>query len=555
MDVFNDYEMLYNASVDHVGNDSANTTSSHDTAVGATIISPITMFLAGVIGNLLALVVLYRTKTEIRRMMFYTLVAGLAITDLAGIILTSPVTISAYINQRRMPGGDGLCTFNAFIMVCFGLSTPLIVCAMAVERFLAIKCTYFYSKHCTPNNARITIVLLWMFVFLFGALPLFGFGQYSLQYPHTWCFLNFRTPHPVNAAYGYMYAGVNLCIVVLMTVCNVVVMLSLLRVRYLRREQGRNSLSGNLLQDSVDESRMLRARARKQKQHDVEMQMVVLMCVITTTFAVCWAPLMIYITITLATGASNPVFGLVAVRLASLNQTLDPWLYILLRKAFLKRIKCKVQKFFCPVAPVKEFSECKCREYVHVRNQLFHRNVYVGNKSDPQDQSSSQNTRRSPCQPFQENQQVSLPDVMKDTDTGKAESLPDVTKPRSSEVNNAFNMSSSSDVDVVESPDGIYVDIFKLVPPIIVNPDDQSSGRTSEECFKTDETSGVVQSGNGGTGVVIKNMAFVESSTSGVFSLTRSGQNETVGEVTQHSDITPVNPVTKLTTRRTKSYT
>ena len=296
MNFYYDYETLHNTSTNVVGNHSTNKTASHDTAVGATIISPITMFLAGVIGNLLALVVLYRTKTEIRRMMFYTLVAGLAITDLAGIILTSPITISAYINQRQMPGGDGLCTFNAFIMVCFGLSTPLIVCAMAIERFLAIRYTYFYSKHCTPNNAKITIVLLWVFVFLFGALPLLGFGQYSLQYPHTWCFLNFRTSDPVNAAYGYMYAGVNLSIVVLMTVCNVFVMLSLLRVRYLRREQGRNSLSGTLLQDSVDETRMLRARARKQKQHDVEMQMVVLMCVITTTFAVCWAPLMVSLT-------------------------------------------------------------------------------------------------------------------------------------------------------------------------------------------------------------------------------------------------------------------
>ena len=234
------------------------------------------------------------------------------------------------------------------------------------------------------------------------------------------------------------------------------------------------------------------------------------------------------------------MFGLVAVRLASLNQTLDPWLYILLRKAFLKRIKCKLQKFFCPVTPVKELSECKYREYVHVRNQLFHRNVYVGNKSDPQDQSSSLNSHRTQVRAIPEDQQLSLPDVMKDTDTRKAESLPDVTKPpKCSELNSAFNM-SCSDADVAESPDGIYVDIFRLVPPIIVSSDDQKTGGTSEECSGIQETSGVVTSGDGGNDVILK-QASMDSTTSGVFSLTKSGHNE----MTHHSDITPVKPVNK----------
>jgi hypothetical protein len=41
---------------------------------------------------------------------------------------------------------------------------------------------------------------------------------------------------------------------------------------------------------------------------------------------------------TQATGVENVLIDLAAVRLASLNQTLDPWLYILLRRSTCSRI-------------------------------------------------------------------------------------------------------------------------------------------------------------------------------------------------------------------------
>lgn len=91
-----------------------------------------------------------------------------------------------------MPGGEHLCRFNGFIMICFGLSTPLIVSAMSIERFLFVKYTFFYTKHCAPGVARLVIVAIWAFVLFFGLLPMFGFGNYVLQYPRTWCFLDFR---------------------------------------------------------------------------------------------------------------------------------------------------------------------------------------------------------------------------------------------------------------------------------------------------------------------------------------------------------------------------
>lgn len=260
---------------------------------GATIVSPVVMFLTGLIGNTLALIVLYRTKTEIRRTMFYTLVAGLAWTDITGQVLTSPISIYTYINGLSWAGGEKLCKFNGFIMGCFGLSTPCIVCAMAVERFLALKCPFFYSKYCNRSMARRTIVLLWGVVLMVSIMPLMGFGRYSLQYPGTWCFLDFHTTDPVLSSYGYLYAGLNLVIIVIMTGCNVFVGATLLKVRFMKHYPLSYNCDHCQLSTEGYEVCSSPLPLKRKQQHAVQMQMIWLMCAITTVFAVCWAPLMV----------------------------------------------------------------------------------------------------------------------------------------------------------------------------------------------------------------------------------------------------------------------
>ncbi|KAK7100617.1 uncharacterized protein [Littorina saxatilis] len=382
-----------------------NVTDSSGSVTGASIASPIVMFLAGIVGNVLALVVLHRTKTEIRSMMFYTLVAALTWNDLVGILLTSPVPLATYINNRQMPAVDKLCRFHAFIMVCFGLSTPLIVCTMAIERSLALKCTYFYSKYCTPSSARILVVALWAFVLVFGALPLFGVGSYSLQYPCTWCFLDFRSIQPLDMSYAYVYAILNLVVVVVMIFCNALVMTTLCRVRKSRRKLSNASLNSTLLNyyaDAVEE----KARApRRRPQRDVELQMIWLVCAITTIFSVCWVPLMAYILFCLHSPQNhNPVFGLVAVRLASLNQTLNPWIYVILRKSLLARIRrlcctclddpdtLQIPRRRAPPNYPNPYRQGQGQgqgqpkgrhhNYVHVGHQLCPSSQFVGQKND-----------------------------------------------------------------------------------------------------------------------------------------------------------------------------
>jgi hypothetical protein len=65
-------------------------------------------------------------------------------------------------------------------------------------------------------------------------------------------------------------------------------MFILIRVRYIKKLTLKEH--GNL-EPILYEHSKTRKKIRKQK--DIEKQMIVLMCVITTVFAICWAPLMV----------------------------------------------------------------------------------------------------------------------------------------------------------------------------------------------------------------------------------------------------------------------
>ncbi|KAH3696834.1 prostaglandin E2 receptor EP4 subtype-like isoform X1 [Dreissena polymorpha] len=193
------------------------------------------MFLAGVGGNILALVILYRRRNDVRTIKFYHLIKGLVWTDLLGILFTTPSVLASYFNHRQWVGGDVHCRLHGLVMACFGMATPFIICAMAFERFLALKCVFFYSSRCTSGIAKGCILAVWIFVFAYCILPFIGFGKFEKQYPGTWCFFDFHSSKIDEKVYGYIYASINLLLILLMITCNAHVVYTLARTRFKRR--------------------------------------------------------------------------------------------------------------------------------------------------------------------------------------------------------------------------------------------------------------------------------------------------------------------------------
>ena len=249
------------------------------------LVTSATMFAVGVLGNVIAIVVLCISKKEQKETIFYTLVCGMAVTDLLGTCFTSPVVIATYV-AGRWPGGVLLCDYFSFSMLFFGSAGMSIMCAMAVERYLAISHAYFYSQHIDRSMARLALIAIYLANIALCVMPSFGFGRHVRHFPGTWCFLDWRAADPLGASYSFLYGGVMLVLIAVTVLCNYAVCRSLVGMnqRYTRTVRAEASGRGG-------------ARRRFPRMPSVttaaEMQMLWLLILMTIVFLVCSIPFVV----------------------------------------------------------------------------------------------------------------------------------------------------------------------------------------------------------------------------------------------------------------------
>ncbi|XP_051554746.1 prostaglandin E receptor 4 (subtype EP4) c [Myxocyprinus asiaticus] len=309
------------------------------------LITSATMFGVGVLGNLVAIVVLCISKKEQKETTFYTLVCGMAITDLLGTCFTSPVVIATYI-AGRWPGGALLCHFFSFSMLFFGSAGMSILCAMSVERYLAINHAYFYSQHVDRTMARFALMATYLANIVLCIMPSFGFGKHKRHFPGTWCFLDWRAMDSVGASYTFLYGGFMLVLIAVTVLCNFAVCRSLVGMSKMTR-MVRTEVSGHT-------GSRRRFPTLTSVTSAAEIQMFWLLIFMTIVFLTCSIPLVVRIFVNqlydpaYISSGGKPDYrsDLLAIRFASFNPILDPWVYILCRKNLLikgcARLKCTI---------------------------------------------------------------------------------------------------------------------------------------------------------------------------------------------------------------------
>ncbi|KAK0062783.1 prostaglandin E2 receptor EP4 subtype [Biomphalaria pfeifferi] len=195
-ELYNGTEHVQNKSRVHLGEQDlicmsngsgSNSTCTIFAGLGISLSMPILMMTIGVVGNVLALLVLCssRREAQARRTVFFVMLAGLAWNDLAAQLTVSPMAIVTYVNNLQWVGETPLCRYHGVMMVSFGLVIPLIVSCMSCETFIAIRFSYFYARHITRRKAQLTFLACWTVTATFTALPFVGFGSYERQYPGT----------------------------------------------------------------------------------------------------------------------------------------------------------------------------------------------------------------------------------------------------------------------------------------------------------------------------------------------------------------------------------
>lgn len=349
----------------------ASTSSIISGGMKTSVTIPAVMFIFGVVGNLVAIVVLCKSRKEQKETTFYTLVCGLAVTDLLGTLLVSPVTIATYM-KGQWPGNEALCEYSTFILLFFGLSGLSIICAMSIERYLAINHAYFYSHYVDKRLAGLTLFAVYVSNVLFCALPNMGLGNSRLQYPDTWCFIDWTTNVTAHAAFSYMYAGFSSFLILATVLCNVLVCCALLRMhrQFMRRtslgpEQHHAAAAAAALASAASRGSPaaspalprlgdFRRRRSFRRIAGAEIQMVILLIATSLVVLICSIPLVVRVFINqlyrppLERDVSkNP--DLQAIRIASVNPILDPWIYILLRKTVLSKAIEKIKCLFCRI--------------------------------------------------------------------------------------------------------------------------------------------------------------------------------------------------------------
>ncbi|XP_028639994.1 prostaglandin E2 receptor EP3 subtype-like isoform X2 [Grammomys surdaster] len=319
----------------------SNGSSAVDDCGSVSVVFPITMMVTGFVGNALAMLLVsqsYQRRESKLKKSFLLCIGWLALTDLVGQLLTSPVVILVYLSQRcweQLDPSGSLCTFFGLTMTVFGLSSLLVASAMAVERALAIRAPHWHASHVKTRATRAVLLGVWLSVLAFALLPVLGVGRYSVQWPGTWCFISTGpvgketdpAREPGNVAFASAFACLGLLALVVTFACNLATIKALVSRCWVKAAASQSSAQwGRITTETA-------------------IQLMGIMCVLS----VCWSPLLIMMLKMIFNQMSvqqcktqvgkekecNPF--LIAVRLASLNQILDPWVYLLLRKILLRK--------------------------------------------------------------------------------------------------------------------------------------------------------------------------------------------------------------------------
>lgn len=247
--------------------------------------NPITsavMFAAGVVGNIVALVLLRVRRKRTSPSLYQVLVTALLMTDLLGSISVSPVVLSAYAQNKTLVGmsaNHALCRYFGFNMTFLSLSTLAILCAMALERYLSIGHPYFYERHLSERCSYIPITLIYLGSIIFCVLPFLYFGEYVQYCPGTWCFLEMRGGELELKVHIGLYASFILIITATTVVCNIIVIFLLVKM-YIRGKVRRSAVSA-------------RPRYHRSRSMTEEVEHLLPLVIITVVFICCTFPIVV----------------------------------------------------------------------------------------------------------------------------------------------------------------------------------------------------------------------------------------------------------------------
>ncbi|KAM7387985.1 hypothetical protein PAMP_024189 [Pampus punctatissimus] len=272
----------------------------------------------GLISNFIAFVVLLKSfwRTRSRTQSFFLIFLGsLVITDFMGLLVTGTIVVSFHVihfSWRDLDPHCHLCNFMGISMVFYGLCPLLLGASMAVERFIGINLPFARSTKMSKSRTFSIVLMVWLIAGCIAFLPLTGVGSYHIQMPGSWCFFKISSKRN-DMVFSLLFSLLGLICIAVSFLLNTVSVVTLIKVCC--------------------------ERDRTQRRRDHEVEMMVQLILIMVIASICWCPLLVFIAQTvISRGPLQVKYLLLYIRFATWNQILDPWVYILFRRAVLQRI-------------------------------------------------------------------------------------------------------------------------------------------------------------------------------------------------------------------------
>ncbi|XP_035471180.2 prostaglandin E receptor 1c (subtype EP1) [Scophthalmus maximus] len=299
----------------------------------------------GAVSNLTALGILAKSHIRFQRQSkahFLLLTVALLLADLGGHVIPGAFALYLHMDPGYKMQAETptiFCQIFGASMVFFGLCPLLFGCVMAMERCVAVTQPFFHAAMITVTHVRRVVLFLSSLAFMLAVLPLFAMGTYTTQFPGTWCFLPIhRSLSTADTYLALAFSCLGLTALTLSLFSNILTGLALL--------QARMKLKNAKTKSATHCTRRPSSASTSSLFCSLDVEMMTQLAVITVVSCVCWSPFLIHILVMQINQSlrfsndGQDGFTLLSLRMASWNQILDPWVYILLRRVVLFRVCC-----------------------------------------------------------------------------------------------------------------------------------------------------------------------------------------------------------------------
>ena len=228
-------------------------------------------YIFGVIGNIIALVLLWINRRDHQWKSFYKLFTGLVLTDFLGVFLVYPFVTKRYVSHFTWCFPKPLCQFVSFIFVDAHISSAMLICAMSIDRYLNVTRPHWFQSRHEGRKYTLVLVGIWIAGSLISMLHLVGVGDSELFYPGSWCYFDFVRDTTGNRVMSYIYSVFGFFIVLVTILANI---LTMCRMCW-------DPITGGILLDG------------KRVSGFIDAHVMIFIIAVTIVFFILWTPLLV----------------------------------------------------------------------------------------------------------------------------------------------------------------------------------------------------------------------------------------------------------------------